>query len=124
MKTLASAALALALLASPASAQEITQGLPSNIPMRFGGPATVSVNPGAIALGAKRVTVSVPGVRVGDFVMVVPHATTPITVGAVMNGMAEVQSNGQVTITFVTPIALGVTIGSFSVRVFWIGGGS
>lgn len=108
---------ALTLLASPARAQEVnTMPPPSGAPNRYCAPATVSVNPGVIALGVKKVTVAYACARVGDFITVVPEAASTITVGAILNGTGEVLTNGVVTLTFTTPIVLGVSIGAMNVR--------
>lgn len=114
--------LALLLLISPAAAQEVTVTPTPGMPLRFGGPVQVTVNPGLISLGTKKVTVAVAGVRVGDFVDVVPSsASSPLLVGVILNGTGEVLTAGQVTLTFMTPVALGVSLGNMDVRIRWMG---
>ncbi|MDQ1078003.1 hypothetical protein [Pseudoroseomonas cervicalis] len=115
------ALLAAALLASTGlTAQEITQnGMVAGAPMAH-GTAVVSYTSATLAVGKATATVAVPGVLVGDLVFVSADGTAGISVGSVLNPIADVVSAGQVRITWNTPGLAAVSLGTVSLRFRWM----
>lgn len=113
-------ALLLALLlALPANAQEITQGMPAGAPM-FYGTAVVSYTQATLAVGKFTADVSVPGIRVGDLVLVKAETAAGISVGSVLNALADVPADGTARITWNTPGLVAVTLGTVQLRFRWM----
>lgn len=80
-----------------------------------------SVSVGTLALGTKTVTVTgLTGLLAGDICTASPAASTSLTVGLILAG-CQSTTNGQAILTFATPIVLGVSVGTLSVNISWIG---
>ncbi|MDQ1081441.1 hypothetical protein [Pseudoroseomonas cervicalis] len=114
------AVVALALLAAPAAAQEITQsGMVAGQPMAH-GTTVLPYTAATLAVGKVTATMAVPGVQVGDMVFVTPESTAGISVGTVLNPIAEVPANGQVRLTWTTPGLVAVNLGTVNLRFRWM----
>lgn len=114
------AVLAAALLAMPAAAQEVSITMPANAPVRYGAPVVVGVNFGLVALGAKTIDVTVPGVRAGDVILASVAPGANLALGVAMT-LPSAPADNTVRLTLMTPVALGVTVGTVNVRIMWIG---
>lgn len=80
-----------------------------------------SVTVGTLALGTKTVTVTgLTGLLAGDVCTASPAAAASLTVGLILAG-CQSTTNGQAILTFATPIAIGISVGSLSVNIAWIG---
>lgn len=114
------AILALCLLAGSATAQEITPGAVVVNGANRIGVTSATVSPGLLTLAGKSVTVSVsPAVcKAQDAVLVAPSSSLSLGTGI---GSANMAGDGSVTINFVTSLAIGVTISSFTVQIICIG---
>lgn len=79
----------------------------------------IAVTPGLVSLGTKDVVVSVPGVLLGDTIIVNLASGASLSTGISMEG-GTATANDQVTIRFLTPIVVGVTLGTFNINIAWL----
>lgn len=104
---------------------DAVQGFVCNNPMgavtRMGKANGVSVNVGLLSLGTKTVTVSgISGIQAGDICAVSWGQSQAITAGLVLAG-CRASAAGQADIQFATPVALGISAGTISLNIAWIG---
>jgi len=64
-----------------------------------------------ISLGTKAVSVTVPGVKAADFVLATVNPANALVAGLGIGG-CRVTADNTVEVTFVTPLALGIALGS------------
>lgn len=79
----------------------------------------IAVSPGLISLGTTDVTVSVPGVQIGDTLLCNLSSGAALTAGVTI-GQCTATAANVVTLRFMTPVALGVTVGSFTENIAWL----
>ncbi|WP_024904472.1 hypothetical protein [Robbsia andropogonis] len=80
----------------------------------------VSVAYPAVSLGTKAVSVTVTGVKAADFVAASVNPTSALVVGLAIGGV-RVTADNTVEVTFVTPIAVGISAGSVLLDFVFLG---
>lgn len=90
------------------TAVQVKSGSSVNFVDRLTG---VSVPYPSLSLGSKTVSVGVTGVKAADTVVATVNGSSPLTVGLALGGCRATADN-TVEVTFVTPLALGITSGS------------